>query len=85
MLPFHWSEDFPAVRTVWGRVVRLPLGKPGGLDNNRVATGGVTIIKDDMRLKSLPVTVNIPKFEGRNVERIVASLTNDFTNVSHAV
>ena len=73
------------MRTIRSRVVRLPLGKPRGLDDNRMATGGVSIIKDDMRLKSLPVTVYIAKFAGCNVVGIVATLIDDLADVSHTI
>ena len=83
--PFPFIEGFPTVRTVQGRGVSLPLVKPGRLDNNRLAARGIAIIENDTPLKSLPMVEYIPKFAGRNVVRIIATLTGDFTDVSHTV
>jgi hypothetical protein len=73
------------VRTVRDRVVSLPLGKPRGLDNNRMTTWRVPVVKDDVGLKSLPVSVSIAKFAGGNVVGIVTTLIGDHADVPHTI
>jgi hypothetical protein len=85
MFPPHRIEAFPTMRTIRSHVVRLPLGQPRGLNDNRMATRAVAIIEDDMGLTSLPVTVDIAKFAGGNVVGIVATLIGDHTDVAHTI
>jgi hypothetical protein len=85
MSPPECAKGFSAFHAHKSRVTCLPIRKPRRFYDYSVAGCGISIVKNHLPLKSIPIAPHVAKLATRHVVRAVTSLIENFAEVSHAI